>query len=48
MPKLLCTSPISVAISVSLGEVTTTLRRRKDLNTGKVQNIGRGGGQGGA
>ena len=25
MPKLLCTSPISVAISVSLGEVTTTL-----------------------
>ena len=24
-PKLVCTSPISVAISVSLGEVTTTL-----------------------
>ena len=25
MPKLLCTSPISVTISVSLGEVTATL-----------------------
>ena len=25
MPKLLCTSHISIAISVSLGEVTTTL-----------------------
>ena len=39
MPKLLCTSPISVAIGVSLGEVTTTLNLPIDLAEEVVKSL---------